>query len=107
MRETLSEFGFDGDNTPIVKGSALCALESKDPSLGQEKVLELLDEVDRWIPTPTRDLEKSFLLHVEGVFSITGRGTVVTGRVEKGIMKKGAEAELVGYGMKMKTTITG
>ncbi len=107
MRETLYEFGFDGDNTPIVKGSALCALEDKNPSLGQEKVLELLDEIDRWIPTPTRDLEKSFLLRVEGMFSITGRGTVVSGRVEKGIMKKGAEAELVGYGMKMKTTITG
>ena len=107
MREVLSEFGFDGDNTPIVKGSALCALEDKDPTIGQEKIIELLDEVDRWIPKPSRDLEKPFLMSVEDTFSIPGRGTVVTGRVERGIMKKGTEAEIIGYGTKLKTTITG
>ena len=107
MREVLNEFGFDGDNTPIIKGSALCALENKNPEIGEAKVAELLEEVDRWIPTPSRDLDQPFLLPVEDVFSIPGRGTVITGRVERGVLKKGAEAELIGYGKKLKTTITG
>ena len=107
MREVLTHFGFDGDNTPIIKGSALCALEDRSPELGRDTVIKLLEEVDQWIPTPTRDLDKPFILPVEDVFSIAGRGTVVTGRVERGVIKKGVEAELVGYGSKLKTTVTG
>ena len=107
MREVLTHFGFDGDNTPIIKGSALCALEDRSPELGRDMVIKLLEEVDQWIPTPTRDLDKPFILPVEDVFSIAGRGTVVTGRVERGVIKKGVEAELVGYGSKLKTTVTG
>lgn len=107
MRELLNEFGFDGDNTPIVKGSALCALEDKNPEIGRDAVAKLLEEADRWMPEPSRDLDKPFLMPVEGVFSISGRGTVVTGRVERGVMKKGDEAEFVGFGKKLKTTITG
>lgn len=107
MREVLSEFGFDGDNTPVLKGSALCALEDKNPEIGRDAVLKLLEEVDNWIPTPERDYEKPFLLPVEDVFSIAGRGTVVTGRVERGTIKKGVPAEIIGLGVNIKTTITG
>ena len=107
MREVLSEFGFDGDNTPVLKGSALCALEDKNPEIGRDAILKLLEEVDNWIPTPERDYEKPFLLPVEDVFSIAGRGTVVTGRVERGTIKKGVPAEIIGLGVNIKTTITG
>lgn len=107
LREVLSQYGFDGDETPIVSGSALNALEGKDTSLGHESIMKLLKHVDEWIPTPTRDLDKPFLMPIEDVFSISGRGTVVTGRVERGVIKKGDEVEFVGHGSKTKTTVTG
>ncbi|XP_031574648.1 uncharacterized protein LOC116308379 [Actinia tenebrosa] len=107
LRELLSEYGYDGDNTPIITGSALCALENKNPEMGINAIMKLLEAVDGHIPTPTRDLDKPFLLPVEGVFSIPGRGTVVTGRIERGVIKKGEEVEFVGHGSKIKTTVTG
>lgn len=108
MRELLSQYGFDGDNVPIVMGSALCALEDKQPEIGEQAILKLLDAVDEYIPTPQRDLEKPFLLPVEDIFSISGRGTVVTGRVERGNLKKGEEVEIVGHNTTpLKTTVTG
>ncbi|KAI9742110.1 MAG: translation elongation factor Tu [Cirrosporium novae-zelandiae] len=96
MRELLSSYGFDGDETPIIMGSALCALENRNPEIGVEKIDELLKAVDEWIPTPTRDLDKPFLMSVEDVFSIAGRGTVASGRVQRGVLKKDSEVELVG-----------
>eukprot|EP01134_Creolimax_fragrantissima_P005138 CFRG5138T1 len=107
MRETLSEYGYDGDNTPIIRGSALCALEDREPTMGKEAIFELMKAVDAWIPTPTRDLDKPFLMPVEDVFSIAGRGTVVTGRIERGTVNKGEEIQIVGNGANLKTTITG
>jgi len=107
MRDLLSTYGFDGENTPIVKGSALAALESRDDKIGKEAVLELMASVDAWLDQPPRDLEKPFLMPVEDVFSIQGRGTVVTGRVERGTITKGAEIEIVGLGSSFKTTLTG
>jgi len=96
MRELLTTYGFDGDNTPVIMGSALCALEGKKPEIGQQRIDKLLEAVDEWIPTPQRDLDKDFLMSIEDVFSISGRGTVATGRVSRGILKKDAEVELVG-----------
>lgn len=108
MRELLSEYGFDGDNVPIIMGSALCALEAKRPEIGEEAIMKLLSAVDEYIPTPSRDMEKPFLLPVEDIFSISGRGTVVTGRVERGNLKKGEEIEIVGHNTTpLKTTVTG
>jgi len=107
MRDLLSTYGFDGENTPIVKGSALAALESRDDKIGKDAVLELMASVDAWLDQPPRDLEKPFLMPVEDVFSIQGRGTVVTGRVERGTITKGAEIEIVGLGSSFKTTLTG
>lgn len=107
MRELLSEYGYDGENTPIITGSALCALEDRDPKLGRESIIKLLQAVDEHIPTPARDLDKPFLLPIEDVFSISGRGTVVTGRVERGTIKTGDEVEVVGHGSKEKTIVTG
>ncbi|KAK3680252.1 translation elongation factor Tu [Recurvomyces mirabilis] len=96
MRELLSSYGFEGDETPIILGSALCSLEGREPEIGEKKVDELLEAVDTWIPTPERQLEKPFLMSVEDVFSIPGRGTVASGRVERGVLKKDSEVELVG-----------
>lgn len=107
IRELLSEMGYDGDNIPIVKGSALCALEGKNPELGSQAIVQLLDEVDKYIPTPVRDLDKPFLLPVENVYSIPGRGTVVTGRLERGKIKKGMDCEFIGYSKTYKSVITG
>ncbi|KAJ1646872.1 translation elongation factor Tu [Coemansia asiatica] len=107
MRELLSEYSFDGDNTPIISGSALCALEGRNPDLGVEAIKKLMAAVDEWIPTPERDLDKPFLMPVEDIFSIAGRGTVVTGRVERGQVTKGQELEVVGFGAPFKTTLTG
>lgn len=98
MRELLTTYGFEGDETPIILGSALCALEGRRPEIGEEKIDELLAAVDSWIPTPQRDLDKPFLMSVEDVFSIPGRGTVVSGRVERGTLKRDEEVELVGKG---------
>ncbi len=107
IRELLSEYGFDGENVPIIMGSALCALEGRENEIGRDAVLKLMEAVDEHIPTPTRDLEKPFLLPIEDVHSIAGRGTVVTGRVERGVITKGTEIEVVGFGSTLKTTITG
>lgn len=98
MRELLTTYGFDGDETPIVLGSALCALEGKKPEIGEQKIDELLAAVDTWIPTPERETEKPFLMSIEDVFTISGRGTVVSGRVERGTLKRDADVELVGKG---------
>ena len=105
VRELLTEYGFDGDNTPIVRGSALKALEG-DPKY-VAAIDELMDAVDNWIDTPVRDTEKPFLMSIEDVFTITGRGTVVTGRVERGILKLNDEVEIVGLKDTRKTVVTG
>nr|CAH7722086.1 unnamed protein product [Callosobruchus chinensis] len=107
IRELLTEMGFDGEHIPIVAGSALCALEGKSPEIGSEAILKLLKEVDSYIPTPVRELDKPFLLPVEHTYSIPGRGTVVTGRLERGVVKKGMECEFVGYNKTLKSTVTG
>lgn len=107
MREILTEMGFDGEKVPMIKGSALCALEGTKPEIGADSITKLLEAVDSYIPTPVRDLDKPFLLPVENVYSIPGRGTVVTGRLERGKIKKGTECEFVGYSKTLKTTITG
>ncbi|XP_067133270.1 elongation factor Tu-like [Centruroides vittatus] len=107
LRELMSELGYKGDEVPVVIGSALNALEGKNEELGKNSILKLLDVVDDYVPTPVRDLDKPFLLPIEHVYSIVGRGTVVTGRVERGIAKKGMECEIMGYDKVVKTTITG
>ena len=105
IRDLLSEYGFDGDNTPIIRGSALKALEGD--AAYEDKIIELMDAVDEWIDTPTRDTEKPFLMPIEDVFTITGRGTVVTGRVERGQLKLNDEVEIVGLKDTKKTVVTG
>ncbi|MBA3668951.1 MAG: elongation factor Tu [Sphingomonas sp.] len=107
IREELSKRGYDGDNIPIVSGSALAVLEDKNPEIGEEAILKLMKVVDEWIPTPERPLDKPFLMPIEDVFSISGRGTVVTGRVEQGIVKVGEEVEIVGIKDTQKTVVTG
>ena len=107
IRELLSSYDFPGDDIPIVAGSALAALEGKNPEIGREKVLELMAQVDEYIPTPARDIDLDFLMPVEDVFSISGRGTVCTGRVERGIVKVNEEIEIVGIKETTKTTVTG
>src|SRR5215204_6169404 len=107
IREELSKREFDGDNIPIVSGSALAALEGTNEEQGRQAILKLMDAVDSWIPTPERPLDKPFLMPIEDVFSISGRGTVVTGRVETGIVKVGEEVEIVGIKDTKKTVVTG
>jgi elongation factor Tu len=107
VRELLSKYGFDGDNIPIVKGSAVAALEDKTPEIGEKAVLELMAAVDSYIPQPARAKDKPFLMPVEDVFSISGRGTVATGRVERGVIKVGEEVEVVGLRPTVKTIVTG
>jgi elongation factor Tu len=107
VRELLSKYEFPGDKIPIIKGSALCALEDKDPKLGKEAILELMKAVDEYIPQPERPIDLPFLMPVEDVFSISGRGTVCTGRVERGVVKVGEEVEIVGIRPTTKTTVTG
>ena len=107
IREELSKRDFDGDNIPIIAGSALAALESRDDNIGKDAILKLMAAVDEWIPQPERPLDKPFLMPIEDVFSISGRGTVVTGRVETGIVKVGEEVEIVGIKDTKKTTVTG
>ena len=107
VRELLSSYEFPGDDIPIVKGSALAALEDSDKKLGHDAVLELMRNVDEYIPQPERPVDQPFLLPIEDVFSISGRGTVVTGRVERGIVKVGEEVEIVGIKATQKTTVTG
>jgi len=107
IRELLSSYDFPGDDIPIVKGSALAALEDKTPDIGHDSILRLMEAVDSYIPQPDRPKDKPFLMPIEDVFSISGRGTVVTGRVESGIVKVGDEVEIVGIRATQKTTCTG
>ena len=107
VRELLSSYQFPGDNIPMIKGSALMALEGKKPELGQDSILELMKAVDEYIPQPDRPKDQPFLMPIEDVFSISGRGTVVTGRIERGIVKVGEEVEIVGIRDTMKSTVTG
>ena len=105
MRDLLSSYEYDGDNTPIIQGSALGALNGEPQWV--DKVMELMDAVDNWIPLPPRDIDKPFLMPVEDVFSITGRGTVATGRIEAGVVKVGDEVQILGLGQDRKSTVTG
>ena len=105
MRDLLSQYEYDGDNTPIIRGSALGALNGEPE--WEAKVMELMDAVDTWIPLPPRDVDKPFLMPVEDVFSITGRGTVATGRIETGVVKVGDEVQILGLGQDRKSTVTG
>ena len=105
MRDLLSSYEYDGDNTPIIRGSALGALNGE--AQWEQKVMELMAAVDEWIPLPPRDIDKPFLMPVEDVFSITGRGTVATGRIETGIVKVGDEVQIMGLGASLKSTVTG
>ena len=107
VRELLSSYQFPGDDIPIIHGSAVCALEDKQPELGEQAILKLMEAVDAYIPQPERPKDKPFLMPIEDVFSISGRGTVVTGRIERGIVKVGEEVEIVGLKDTVKTIVTG
>jgi elongation factor Tu len=107
VRELLSSYQFPGDDIPIVRGSALCALEGTNPELGKQAILKLMEAVDSYIPQPDRPKDQPFLMPIEDVFSISGRGTVVTGRIERGIIKVGEEVEIVGLRDTIKSTVTG
>jgi elongation factor Tu len=107
VRELLKSYQYPGDDIPVVRGSALMALEDKNPEQGEQSILKLMEEVDRYIPQPARDKDKPFLMPIEDVFSISGRGTVVTGRVERGVVKVGEEIEIVGLKDTAKTVVTG
>src|SRR5690606_1199734 len=107
VRELLSSYDFPGDDIPVIKGSALCALDGSNPDLGEKSVRDLMAAVDNYIPEPERAVDGAFLMPVEDVFSISGRGTVVTGRIERGIVKVGDEIEIVGINPTTKTTCTG
>jgi elongation factor Tu len=107
VRDLLNHYGFPGDDTPIIRGSALKALNGEDNDLGMGSIQKLLATVDEYVPVPMRDVDKDFLMPVEDVFSIAGRGTVATGRIERGIVKVGEEIEIVGLKDTVKTTVTG
>ena len=107
IRDLLNKYDFPGDTTPIIRGSALCALEDKDPEMGEQAILKLMEAVDSFIPTPDRPIDGPFLMPIEDVFSISGRGTVVTGRVERGVIKVDEEVEIVGLKETTKTVCTG
>ena len=107
IKETLEKYEFPADEIPIIRGSALCALEGKNDEVGKNKIFELMDAIDSYIPQPERPKDKPFLMPVEDVFTITGRGTVVTGRVERGVIKVGDEVEIVGIKATQKTVVTG
>jgi len=107
IRELLSKYEFPGDEIPIVAGSALAAVEGRDPEIGKDAILKLMAEVDRYVPAPERDIDKPFLMPIEDVFSISGRGTVVTGRIERGVVKVGQEIAIIGLKETVKTTVTG
>jgi elongation factor Tu len=107
VRELLSSYEFPGDKIPVVRGSALCALEDREPAIGHEAILELMKAVDENIPQPERPIDLPFMMAIEDVFSISGRGTVVTGRIDRGIVKVGEEVEIVGIRPTAKTTVTG
>jgi elongation factor Tu len=107
VRELLSSYQFPGDDIPIVRGSALMALENKEPALGHDAILKLMEAVDSYIPQPERPIDQPFLMPIEDVFSISGRGTVVTGRVERGVVKVGETVEIIGIRPTTSTTVTG
>jgi elongation factor Tu len=107
VRELLTLYKFPGDTIPIIRGSALCALEGKNPEMGHDAILKLMEAVDSFIPQPERPKDQPFLMPIEDVFSISGRGTVVTGRIERGIVKVGEEVEIIGIKPTSKTTVTG
>ena len=107
IRDLLKKYDFPGDEIPIIRGSALKALEGDTSEIAAGSIKKLLDAVDSYIPPPQREIDKPFLMPVEGVFSISGRGTVATGRIERGKVKVGEEVEVIGFGQKMKTTVTG
>lgn len=107
IRELLTSYGFPGDDIPVIKGSALAALEGRDDAIGKEKILELMSSVDSYIPQPERPVDRPFLMPIEDVFSISGRGTVVTGRIETGILKVNEEVEIIGIRATQKSTCTG
>ncbi len=107
LRELLSSYQYPGDDIPIIQGSALCALEDRNPELGEQSILKLMDAVDSYIPQPERPKDRPFLMPIEDVFSISGRGTVVTGRIERGIIRVGEEVEIVGLKTTQKTVVTG
>src|SRR6266567_972026 len=107
MRELLSSYGFPGDDIPVIQGSALAALEGRDPAVGHDTIMKLMEAVDSYIPQPERAKDRPFLMPIEDVFTISGRGTVVTGRVERGIVKVGDEVEIVGLRPTAKTIATG
>ncbi len=107
VRELLTSYSFPGDDIPVIRGSALMALENKEPKLGHDAILELMKAVDESIPQPERPIDKPFLMPIEDVFSISGRGTVVTGRVERGVVKVGETVEIIGIRTTSTTTVTG
>jgi elongation factor Tu len=107
IRDLLTQYGFPGDEIPIIAGSALAASEERNPEIGESSIIKLMEAVDKYIPTPVRALDKDFLMPVEDVFSISGRGTVITGRVERGIIKVGEEVDIIGIREKQKSVITG
>jgi elongation factor Tu len=107
MRELLTSYQYPGDDIPVIRGSALCALDGTKPELGHDAILKLMDAVDNYIPQPERAKDQPFLMPIEDVFSISGRGTVVTGRIERGIVKVGEEVEIVGLRDTQKTVVTG
>jgi elongation factor Tu len=107
LRELLSSYQYPGDDIPIIQGSALCALEDRNPELGEQSILKLMEAVDSYIPQPERPKDRPFLMPIEDVFSISGRGTVVTGRIERGIIRVGEEVEIVGLKTTQKTVVTG
>jgi len=107
IRELLNEYGYPGDDIPIIAGSALAALEDRNPEIGSESIKKLMDAVDEFIPTPARPIDQPFLMPIEDVFSISGRGTVVTGRIERGVINVGDEVEIVGIRDTKKSTCTG
>src|ERR1700726_152716 len=107
VRELLSSYDFPGDKIPVIRGSALCALEGREPAMGHDAILKLMEAVDSYIPQPDRPKDRPFLMPIEDVFSISGRGTVVTGRIERGIVKVGDEVEIIGLKPTTKTIVTG
>jgi len=107
LRELLSFYKFPGDDTPVVRGSALCALQGEKPEIGRDAVVRLMEAVDAWVPTPVRALDKPFAMSIEDTFSIAGRGTVATGKIEQGVVKPGTDVEIVGIRPTQKTTVTG
>merc|ERR1711939_491772 len=107
IREILSSYNFPGDDTPIIKGSALKALEGDESKIGKESIMQLVESMDQYFSIPPREIQKPFLMPIEDVFSISGRGTVVTGRIDRGEIKVGEEIEIVGIKKPIKTTCTG